>query len=100
MAVCAIFNCPNLHPNNYVLSDHLLFCNILVNKHEGATIVDFFGTKFVQIKSHHIWMFYLPPQQLYENDRFNQNGFIQMEIRFHSPLHSWFEFKKCGFRLV
>ena len=103
MTVCAVFNCPNLHPNNYVLSDHLLFCNIIVNKHEGATIVDFFSTKFVQIKSHHLWMFYLPPQKLYENERFNQideNGFIQMEIRFHSPLHRWFEFKKCGFRLV
>ena len=23
-----------------------------------------------------------------------------MQIRFHSPLHRWFEFKKCGFCLV
>ena len=47
MAMCAIFNYPNLHPNNNVLTDHLLSCNILVNKHEGATLVDFFSTKFV-----------------------------------------------------
>ena len=47
MAVCTVINYPNFHPNNYVFSNHLIFCNILVNKHEGATIVYLFSTKFV-----------------------------------------------------
>nr|POF16152.1 tmv resistance protein n [Quercus suber] len=103
--LAAIFG-RNLHPKNHVLSNYLyLSCEILVNKHEGATFSEILGKKSVQIKSDHLWLFYLPPQNFNENGRallsqIDENGFIQIEVRFDCPVLQCLEVKKCGFRLV
>ena len=106
LAGCAVFSGPNLRPNNHDSSGCLfLIWDILVNNRKGAWLAELFSNTFVQIKSDHLWLFYLPPRIFNENERavlsqIDENDFIQMEIRFTSPLNQCLEVKKCGFRLV
>uniref|UniRef100_A0A7N2LJU8 Uncharacterized protein n=1 Tax=Quercus lobata TaxID=97700 RepID=A0A7N2LJU8_QUELO len=105
MAMCALFTSPDLHSNNHGLLDLQLFCQILVNKHEGATVFETYSVIFIQTESPHLWMFYLPPQNFDENkgvvsSKIDENGFIEMEVNFNDPSYQNIEVEKCGFRLL
>ncbi|XP_030935996.1 TMV resistance protein N-like [Quercus lobata] len=101
IAVCAM-SCPNFYRYDFGRS---LRCRILINEPEGLHLFVGYCPRCVQIKSHHLWMCYLPYQMFNENERvvlgqIDENGFIQMELRFQwVPKHD-VEIKKCGFRLV
>ena len=93
-------------PNIYLYDfGHFLTCHILINEHEGSHFYLGYCPKWVQIKSCHLWMSYIPSKMFSENERAvlgqsDENGFIQMELRFrwcfkHDP-----EIKKCGFHLL
>ena len=101
IAVCAM-SCPSFYLYDFGRS---LRCHILINEHEGLHLFVGCCPRFVQIKSHHLWMCYLPYQMFNENERvvlgkIDENGFIQMELRFRWVPEHDVEIKKCGFRLV
>ena len=104
LAVCTELSCPNIYLSN---NGHFLTCRVFINNYEGSSFYVAISTRLVQIKSSHLWMSYRPSQMFTKNNRavlsrINENGFIQMEVRFSfqydfSPCR---EIKKCGFRLV
>ena len=101
IAVCAM-SCPSFYLYDFGRS---LRCHILINEHEGLHLFVGCCPRFVQIKSHHLWMCYLPYQMFNENERvvlgkIDENGFIQMELRFRWVPEHDVEIKKCGFLLV
>ena len=95
-------SCPNFYLYDFGRS---LRCHILINEHEGLHFFVGCCPRCVQIKSRHLWMCYLPYQMFNENERavlgqMDENGFIQMELRFRWVPEHDVEIKKCGFRLV
>nr|POF16151.1 disease resistance-like protein csa1 [Quercus suber] len=100
IAVCAVFSCRNVHLSNMAL---FLRCHILINKRENSEFHLGICPRFVQVKSRHLWMSYIPSQLFSEDGRavlsqIDEDGFIQIEVRFQWDF-SGLEVKKCGFHL-
>ncbi|KAM4075822.1 hypothetical protein ACJW30_12G017900 [Castanea mollissima] len=86
-----VVNAPVTHPNKNV--------NIQVPSRSSIC------ARLDGSKSRHLWMSYIPSQMFNENERvvlsqIDENGFIQMEVRFQWDFNPGIEFKKCGFRLL
>ena len=98
IAVCVVpMACPNF--------EGFLICKILSNEHYVSGFCVDFCPRSVKIKSNHLWMYYLPFQVLSENQRavlgqIDENGFIQMGVRFQWDFKYSLEINNCGFRVV
>ncbi|KAK4570852.1 hypothetical protein RGQ29_029635 [Quercus rubra] len=102
IALCIVFSCPYSYASE--LPDFLR-CHILINKHEGSYFNLGICARLDGSKSRHLWMSYIPSQMFNENERavlsqIDENGFIQMEVRFQWDFNPGIEFKKCGFHLL
>ena len=98
--MCVVSSCPNFNPYHF---GRLLTCRVLINEHKGSVV----GLDFCPIfpKSSYLWMSYFLSKMFNENERavlsqIDENGFIQMELRFQWYLKHDVEINKCGFCVV
>ena len=98
IVVCVVLMpCPNFR--------NILDCEILSNEHRVLLIYVGYSLRSVKINSDHLWMYYIPCQAFRENERavlaqIDENGFIQMELKFQWHFEDDLEIKKCRFRVV
>ncbi|XP_075648912.1 TMV resistance protein N-like [Castanea sativa] len=80
-----------------------LLCRIQFNEHyDFLRCLDYFPRS---VKSDHLWMTYIPYQAISKHaravlDQIDENGFIQMELRFGCRRGTRHNFQQVGFRVV